>query len=263
MCRISKIKVVYTINHIRGAMKLSSSNYLPPIYDQIKRLLLEKIESGEYPVGSKLPSERKLSEQYKVSRMTARNALTALVNEGWAHRIQGRGTYVAKPKIKRDLLRLTGFSQMLKEKGIEPSNRTLGTEVLEADKIISEKFNISIGEKVYRITRLRCGDQQNFALEYSYLPIKLFPDILKFDFEKDSLYRTIEEEYGFRLKFAKQWVRLAKANEYEAKVLQIKPEDPILILESITYDENDIAVEMTYSLTRGDLCIFYTELWRD
>jgi GntR family transcriptional regulator len=235
---------------------MSLNNYLPPIYDQIKGMLLEKIESGEYPVGSKLPSERELSEQYKVSRMTARNALTALVNEGWAHRTQGKGTYVAQPKIKRDLLKLTGFSQMLKQKGLKPTNHMLDTNIFEADKLISERFNIYIGDEVYRIIRLRSGNQQPIALEYSYLPAKLFPNLLKYDFETDSLYRIIEEEYGFRLKFAKQWVSLAK-------ILQIKPEAPILILESITYDESNTAVEMTRSLTRGELCVFYTELWRD
>ncbi|GAQ24967.1 GntR family transcriptional regulator [Tepidanaerobacter syntrophicus] len=244
-------------------IKLRSKEQLPPIYDQIKRLLEEKIENGEYLPGSKLPSERELSEQYKISRMTARNALTSLVNEGRAYRKQGKGTYVAKPKIKRDLLHLTGFSKMLKERGIEPSNYTLGAEIFEADKIISEKFNISIGEEVYKITRLRRGNQQNFALEYSYLPVKLFPGLLDYDLEKDSLYRIIEEEYGFKLKFAKQWIKLAKANEYEAKVLEINPDTPILILESITYTKHDMPVEMTYSLTRGDLCEFYTELWSD
>lgn len=237
--------------------------YLPPIYNQIKDLLLEKIKSGEYKPGSKLPSERELSNQYKVSRMTARNALTALVNEGWAYRQQGRGTYAAEPKIQRDLLKLSGFSQMLDEKGIKPSNEVLDAKILEANKQVAGKLNLLIGEKVYRITRLRYGNKIPLALEYSYLPVKFFPKLLKYDFSKSSLYKIIEKNYGFKMKFAKQILNVTIANEREAKILKVKPEFPLLILESITYDENDIAVEMTWSLNRGDRCEFYTELWKE
>lgn len=237
--------------------------YLLPMYEQVKEMLLEKIKSGEIPSGSKLPSERELSQQYNISRMTARSALTALVNEGWAFRQQGKGTFVANPKIERDLMKLMGFSQMLKEKGLVPTNTVINSRVIEADKFIAKKLNLSIGENVYQIVRLRCGNNVPIALEYSYLPVKLFPNLLNYDFHNELLYRLIEEHYNIKMKFAKQYVSIAKADESEAGILEIAPGEPILILESITYDSNDRPVEATRSLTRGDRCVFYTELWKN
>lgn len=240
---------------------MTKKEYKPPMYIQIRDLLLNKIQSNVYPSGEKLPSERELSKKYKVSRMTARNALTALVNEGWAYRQLGQGTFVTQPKIERDFMKLSGFSQMLKEKGIEPSNLVLGTEVKEANKIIASSLMLDIGEKVYEIVRLRCGNKIPIALEYTFLPEKLFPNLLKYDFEKESLYEILEQHYDLKLKYAKQKISLAKVNSYEAKILNIETNDTILLLENLTYNKNDDPIEFTKSLTRGDNSVFYTELW--
>ena len=99
------------------------------------------------------------------------------------------------------------------------------------------------------------------ALEHSYLPINLFENLLKYDFEKQSLYEVIEEKYKYRLKYSKQWIKITTLNKSESEILNVKQNTPAFLLESISYDMDEKAVEATLSLNIGDRTTFYTELW--
>lgn len=239
---------------------MTKKQYLPPMYLQIKEILKERIISGEYLRGQKLPSERELSQIYDISRMTARSALSELVKEGLAFRNHGSGTFVAYPKIDRDLIKLTGFSQMLRDKGIKPSNKLLRTRKIEADKNLSSIFNVFLGTIFYEIVRIRYGNDIPLAIEYTHVPEKEFPGLLDYDFNKESLYKLFESHYKRKISYAKQWLSLYQVNNEEAKNLDIPEETSVILFESITYDTNDIPMEFTKSLSRGDRCIFHTEL---
>lgn len=241
---------------------MTSKIYQSPLYIQVKEILLKKIREGEYSQGSKLPSERELSIQYGLSRMTARNALNELVNEGWAYKNHGKGTFVSYPKIERDLIELCGFSQVLKSRGITPKNKIIEMRIEEAKKNIAASLGISIGEKIYLIKRLRCGNDFPIAIEYSYLPCKLLEGLLNYNFEEESLFEVIERDYNRILTFAEQTLSLSRVDGYEAELLDVEDNSPILLFESITYDEKNIPVEFARSLTRGDRCIFRTGLRR-
>jgi GntR family transcriptional regulator len=233
----------------------------PPIYIQIKNTLIEKINSGEYESGSQLPSERVLSETYEISRMTARKALSQLVDMGYAYRVKGKGTFVRLPNFERDFVKLTGFSQMLKSRGIEPSNKIIESRIIEADKKVASLLETTIGTKIYEIVRVRYGDNIPLALEYSYLPMDLYENLLEYDFESNSLYEVIEDIYDFKLKFSKQWIKITTLYEKEAEILDVEEKTPAFLLESISYDVNDQIVEATKSINIGDRTTFYTELW--
>ncbi|NLK64595.1 MAG: GntR family transcriptional regulator [Tissierellia bacterium] len=240
---------------------INNKKYIPPVYIQIRDILAEKIKSGEFISGDKLPSERELSEIYSISRMTARNALTQLVDSGYAYRLKGKGTFVSYPNIERDFVKLSGFSQMLKSKGIKPSNKIVKSGIIEADKKIASLLETTIGTKVYEIVRIRYGNNIALALEYSYLPVNLLDNLLQYDFEKDSLYKVIEENYNYKLKYSKQWIKITTLNKNESKLLNVKEHTPAFLLESISYDMDETVVESTLSLNIGDRTAFYTELW--
>jgi GntR family transcriptional regulator len=240
---------------------INNKKYIPPVYIQIRDILAEKIKSGEFISGDKLPSERELSEIYSISRMTARNALTQLVDSGYAYRLKGKGTFVSYPNIERDFVKLSGFSQMLKSKGIKPSNKIVKSGIIEADKKIASLLETTIGTKVYEIVRIRYGNNIALALEYSYLPVNLLDNLLQYDFEKDSLYKVIEENYNYKLKYSKQWIKITTLNKNESKLLNVKEHTPAFLLESISYDMDETVVESTLSLNIGDRTSFYTELW--
>lgn len=235
--------------------------YIPPIYIQIRDILFEKISSGEFKSDDQLPSERELSETYKISRMTARNVLTQLVDSGYAYRLKGKGTFVKLPNIERDFVKLSGFSQMLKSKGIKPSNKIVNSEIIVADKKIASLLETRIGTKVYKIVRIRYGNNIALALEYSYLPVDLFENLLQYDFERDSLYKVIEEDYKYKLKYSKQWIKITTLNKNESKLLNVNENTPVFLLESISYDMDENVIESTLSLNIGDRTAFYTELW--
>jgi len=235
--------------------------YIPPVYIQIKDVLIEKINSGELKSGSQLPSEREISETYNISRMTARNALTQLVDLGYAYRVKGKGTFVRFPNIERDFVKLSGFSQMLRSKGIKPSNKIVKSGIIEADKKIASLLETTIGTKVYEIVRVRYGDNIALALEYSYLPVSLFDNLLQYDFESNSLYKVIEDIYEHKLKFSKQWIKITTLYKNEARMLDVIEHTPAFLLESISYDMDERVVEATRSLNIGDRTTFYTELW--
>ncbi|MEL7605919.1 MAG: GntR family transcriptional regulator [Sedimentibacter saalensis] len=240
---------------------MKNNSYIPPVYIQIRNILIEKINSGELKSGSQLPSERDISDTYNISRMTARNALTQLVDLGYAYRVKGKGTFVRLPNFERDFVKLSGFSQMLRSKGIKPSNKIVKSGIIEADKKIASLLETTIGTKVYEIVRVRYGDNIPLALEYSYLPVSLYDDLLQYDFENNSLYKVIEDVYKHKLKYSKQWIKITTLYKNEARMLAVTEHTPAFLLESISYDMNDRVVEATRSLNIGDRTTFYTELW--
>jgi GntR family transcriptional regulator len=240
---------------------MKNKSYIPPVYIQIKDILIDKINSGEFESGSQLPSEREISETYNISRMTARNALTQVVDLGYAYREKGKGTFVRLPNLERDFVKLSGFSQMLRSKGIKPSNKVVKSGIIEADKKIAQLLETTIGTKVYEIVRVRYGDNIALALEYSYLPVSLFENLLQYDFESNSLYKVIEDIYNYKLKFSKQWIKITTLYNNEATMLNVIEHTPAFLLESISYDMDERVVEATRSLNIGDRTTFYTELW--
>lgn len=246
---------------MEGLNIMIKKSYIPPVYIQIKDILIEKINSGELKSGSQLPSEREISETYKISRMTARSALTQLVDLGYAYRVKGKGTFVRFPNLERDFVKLSGFSQMLSSKGIKPSNKIVKSGIIEADKKVASLLETTIGTKVYEIVRVRYGDNIPLALEYSYLPVALFDNLLQYDFENNSLYKVIEDIYKYKLKFSKQWIKITTLYKNEARMLDVTEHTPAFLLESISYDMDERVVEATRSLNIGDRTTFYTELW--
>src|SRR5215471_6136578 len=136
-----------------------------PRYHQLKEILREKIRAGELKPGDLIPSERELSETYGISRMTARQAITELVNEGVFYREQGKGTFVTRNKITQQLMRLTGFTEDIRSRGQLPSTKVLVAEMRPASEVVAEKLRISMGQLVFCIQRLRLADGEPLAIE--------------------------------------------------------------------------------------------------
>ena len=113
-----------------------------PRYYQLKEIMRERVQSDEWKPGDLIPSERELSEKYGISRMTARQAITDLVNEGLFYREQGKGTFVSQRKITQQLIRLTGFTEDIKARGQKPGTRVLSALMFPADEATADKLRI-------------------------------------------------------------------------------------------------------------------------
>src|SRR5215831_6295741 len=154
-----------------------------PRYYQLKEIMREKINTGEWKPGDLIPSERERGEQYGISRMTARQAITELVNEGLFYREQGKGTFVSRHKITQQLINLTGFTEDMKARGQRPGSRVISAQMLQADEVLAERLHLKPGQVVFRLQRLRLADHEPLAIEISHLSFMGCERLLEEDLE--------------------------------------------------------------------------------
>jgi GntR family transcriptional regulator len=234
-----------------------------PRYHQLKEILRDRIRQGEWKPGDLIPSERELSETYSISRMTARQAITDLVNEGVFFREQGKGTFVAQNRITQQLLRLTGFTEDIRARGQRPSTKVLSAAMLPADEVIAEQLRIDPGTLVFSLRRLRLADDEPLAIEDSALNFKGCEGLLDEDLEHNSLYRLLEQKYGMPLMEAEQEIEAGLATPENAEVLQISVGSPVLFTRRTTFTDRNRPIEYARSVYRGTKYTFYTHLKRD
>ncbi|MBA4493242.1 GntR family transcriptional regulator [Paenactinomyces guangxiensis] len=232
-----------------------------PLYYQLKQWLTEQIERGELRPGDAIPSERELSEQFEISRMTVRQALLELVNEGKLVREKGKGTFVAEPKINQGLLKLTSFSEDMRSRGMKPGARLIHVNVEDVTPKLEDTLQIK-GGSIISITRLRLADDKPMAIETSHLPLSQFPELRQQDLHDQSLYQFLEHYYGITISYASQTIEVGMPSPRERELLQIREGVPVLRTERITYDENRSPIEFVQSSYRGDRYKLYAELVR-
>ena len=222
-----------------------------PRYYQLKEIMRERVQSDEWKPGDLIPSERELSEKYGISRMTARQAITDLVNEGLFYREQGKGTFVSQRKITQQLIRLTGFTEDIKTRGQKP------------DETTAEKLRIDPGTLIFRLQRLRLADDEPLAIELSQTSFKGCERLLEEDLEQNSLYRLLEAKYGIPLMEADQELEAGLASSEEAQLLKISVGRPVLFTRRTTYTERNEPIEYAKAVYCGNKYTFYTHLKRD
>jgi GntR family transcriptional regulator len=223
-----------------------------PLYLQIKEYLAAEIGVGRYQPDQRLPSERALSKQFKVGRMTVRQALLELVHEGKIYTSMGKGTFVLGPKIDQQLRTLTGFSQEVLMRGGQPSSRVLEAKVIPAVPEVAAALRILPGAEVFLLSRLRLSDGGPLALETAHLPFTLFPGLLRHNFAAQSLYQILEGEYGVKLVQAEQTVEADLASPYEIEMLSLMPPAAVLKMQRLTFNQDGVPVEYVCSAYRGD-----------
>ncbi len=234
-----------------------------PRYHQLKEILREKIRSGEWKPGDLIPSERELSETYGISRMTTRQAITDLVNEGVFYREQGKGTFITRHKITQQLMRLTGFTEDIQARGQQPSTRVLSAQMLPASEAVAEKLREDVGHLVFCIQRLRLADEEPLAIELSHINFKGCEKLLEEDLEHNSLYNLLESKYGIPLMEAEQELEAGLASAEDAQMLKIPAGSSVLHIRRTTFTDRYQPIEYAQSVYCGNKYIFYTHLKRE
>jgi GntR family transcriptional regulator len=232
-----------------------------PIYYQLEQGIKELIEKAQLKPGEMIPSERELAETYEISRMTVRQAINNLVNDGYLVRKRGKGTFVAAKKIEQPLKGLTSFTEDMQARGMEPGTKVLDFQIIQANKSLAEQLQIREGEDVYEIQRVRLADHLPMALETSYLPCHLVIGLTR-EIVSGSIYKFIENKLGMKIKSAVQVLEASIARKVEAKVLQIKEGAPVLLIQRNSYLENGQPLELVKSIYRGDRYKFTIEMER-
>lgn len=230
-------------------MKLNENSPVP-LYYQLENIIREKIEKGQYNIDEKIPSERNLSEELNVSRMTVSKAINSLVEEGVLYRKRGQGTFVSKNKV--DFFPgLMGFTEIISNKGMKPSSKIISQEVILPNKAICEKLQISENEKVILTQRLRLADDQIINLEKSFVPYSLCQDLIEIDLTKESIYKQLTTK-GYKPTKAVQEIQAILSNEEISTLLQIEINEPLLKRERVTFS-NDTPIEYSLNFYRGDI----------
>jgi GntR family transcriptional regulator len=242
-------------------MKVLDINSFVPLYHQLKEIILENIENNEWMPGDKIPSEHQLCEQYNVSRNTAKKAIEELVQKGSLHRIQGKGTFVSRPKIEQSLSGFYSFSKVMKDKGLNPKDIILEIGKKKPSRTIMKALQLQEGDDVIELKRLRCANNEPIILESSYLPTNIINDEEKIRLVGEiPLYDILANEFGIVVVRAKETFEPVLVRDYESTYLEVDEGNPALLLERITYDQNKRPIEFCKSVVRGDRCRFYTEL---
>lgn len=232
-----------------------------PYYEQIKEYILYKINTGELTPHDRVPSERGLSEQFGVSRLTAGKAIKELVLEGKLYTQVGKGTFVSDEPINQALDMLTSFSEEMEKRGQRPGSRMLDAKLIEATGKLAQALQIPVGVPLLMLRRVRLANEQPVALEVSHLVASYCPNILeRFDFGRESLYHVLRTHYSIRLVHADQELGARLATPEEAQLLKVEVNSPILSMVRVTYIEDQRPIEYVESAYRGDRYKFRARL---
>jgi GntR family transcriptional regulator len=231
-----------------------------PLYYQLYEILSGKIERRDWVPGDMIPPESRLSEEYQVSRITVRQVLDMLANEGLINRERGRGTFVAQPKVDQALVRIISFTEDMNQRGIHPETRSLVAKLMPAPSEIAKELQIETGEELAYIMRLRLGDGMPMSVEESYLVHKLCPGILKQDIENYPMRGILDRVYGVRWLRARQVIRAMPVPRHLAKTLGTQPNASILFIERVSYSTDNTPVEFLHIYHRGDRYELFNEL---
>jgi len=209
----------------------------------VKNWLRGAIDGDVYRSGDQIPSENELVAKFGVSRSTIRHAISELALEGWLYRIQGRGTFVSKPKFRQTLSRLTSFTEDMRMLGLTPKAKLLSCQPEKADQIVTKQLGLAQGDDVIQLERLRLADDEPVAINISILPQKLVPGLEKMDLENQSLYEILEKHYGHIIARAEQTLEPVLADKAAAQLLQVPLNTPLLLVEGVTFLRNGMAIE--------------------
>lgn len=232
-----------------------------PIYYQLEEAIKEQIEHGEFRQGEMIPSEREFSEKYGISRMTVRQAITNLVNDGLLVRQRGKGTFVANQKIEQSLKGLTSFTEDMKARGMEPGTKLLDFSVIPAPVMIAEMLGLEEGSEVHEIKRIRLADGTPMAYEVMYMPVHLISGITR-EIVSGSIYKHVEQTLGLQIGKAVQTLEASVVRKTEADYLQIKEGAPVLLIMRKTLLKDGRPLEVVKSVYRADRYKFTFEMER-
>lgn len=227
-----------------------------PLYLQLREVIRGKIESGEYPPGTCIPSEHTLAQTYGIHRLSVRSAISALIYEGLLKSVQGKGVFVLAEKVERDLDTLGGFKQTMLERNKTPSTRILIKARREAGRYYADLLGIDPADSLYYIRRICSGDGVPMSLEEIYIPCDRLPNLGDIDLGIFSIY-DIYEFSGIRLSRTDQTLDLTRLDAADAKLLELDADAAVMKFQGVSYDQQGRAVEFARTYTRGDTCNFY------
>lgn len=230
-------------------------DYHMPIYLQLREIVRSKIEEGEYMPGTAIPSENKLAETFGINRLTVRNAVDALVNEGILQRVQGKGVFVVGHKYEEALEEHGGFVNNLSGGGKRVSVKELTKALRPAGDKFANYFDIEPQDLLFFVKQLSVIGDEPISLEEIYVPQKILPELEIVNSTVFSM-KDIFAFYGIELDSMRQTLEVVNGMAKIRKLLNV-PDGVALMRLSVDYfDKTGQIIEYSTSLVRSDRCSF-------
>jgi GntR family transcriptional regulator len=221
-----------------------------PRYYEIEQALRARI--AELKPDAPLPSDAMLCEEFGVSRMTARNAVQRLVQEGIVYRVPGRGTFVAEPPVHRQAGNLLSFTEEMRRRGREPSSRVLSREIREPRPSEASHLQLRPDESVIALRRLRVADDEAVAIEEAVFPAAQVALLLESaDLEQRSLHDTLVHG-GHVPTMGRARLGAEAAGAEDAALLGVPEGSPLLVEKRVIHDQDGRPLELCESRYAGD-----------
>lgn len=228
-------------------LKMESSM---PLYAQLMERIRVDILAGVYPVGERIPPEHEIEMRYGVSRVTVRRAIQELTGAGLLERKQGKGTFVSHPKTVSRLREIQGFHDACREMGLRPSVGKISVREISADAADADKLGLPAESALIEIRRVLLADgipvileKNHFSTAYAWLENAGL---------QGSLYRLLQE-YGIRAEKSIYDFSMRKVDPDEAGLLQIEPEQIVMSVTQVVYDQRGRPLHTSDQLIRGEL----------
>ena len=200
---------------------------------------------------AKLPSEREMCDMWDLNRATLRAALRRLIELGRIYSLKGSGTYVAPPKLERNLQDAKSTTESVRGAGHKLRTTLLEQDVILANPIVAKTMGIPEGQRVLYLRRLRIMDGVPYMVETNYVNLQVCPRLLDYDFRDESLYRVLNYHNVFPCQ-GYESVGVTYATESEARHLQMEAGEPLYLLTGVANDQHGNAVEYFKSVARPD-----------
>ncbi len=219
---------------------------------QISQHLRDAIEKNVYAPKEKLPSEKELAVQFKVSRITVRRALQTLENENLIRRSQGLGSFVCDAKAGQPALDLTDFAEDMARAGRKATSKVLTKKLVPASEKVCLALKVKKGTKVLELTRLRLADEKPIAIDKTYLPVFYAQLIEGEDLENETIYEILETKYGITIQRGCIKIKAVSLEKEWSEHLHTSKGDPTLQVERVSYTIQEKPVYYQIRFNRSD-----------
>lgn len=228
-----------------------------PAYIRIHDAVKKQIDDGFWEIGQRLPSERDLADDYEVSRMTLRQAITLLVEEGILERRVGSGTYVASHRVQEKMRGTTSFTEIVRLQGKTPSSQVVSYQRKPANETEIQQLQLKTSDYVVRMERVRYADNMPLVFEVASIPEKLIREFKREDIA-EHFFQTLTDN-GYEIGKSQQTIYAKNASERVANYLKVPKNHAVLALTQVSYFTDGRPFEYVHSQYVGDRFEFYLE----
>lgn len=228
-----------------------------PAYIRIHDAVKKQIDDGFWEIGQRLPSERDLADDYEVSRMTLRQAITLLVEEGILERRVGSGTYVASHRVQEKMRGTTSFTEIVRSQGKTPSSQVVSYQRKPANETEIQQLQLKASDYVVRMERVRYADNVPLVFEVASIPEKLIRQFKREDIT-EHFFQTLTDN-GYEIGKSQQTIYAKNASERVANYLKVPKNHAVLALTQVSYFTDGRPFEYVHSQYVGDRFEFYLE----